>query len=76
MPIMKGKLFRRIQDGCIYEVIARASNRGEFRRWTVWNEKFRDRRIVLEVELARQAGWEPIEEPTKSMARYPAADLW
>ena len=73
---MKGKIFRRVQDGSIYEVIGRASNRGEFRRWTVWNEKFRDRRIVLEVELAWQAGWELVGKPRESMARYPAADLW
>ena len=73
---MKGKLYRRVQDDCIYEVIGQASNRGEYRRWTVWNEKFRDRRIVLEIELEQQVGWEPISAARESIARFPTANLW
>ena len=64
---MKGKLYRRIQDGCIYEVIGQAGNYGSSRRWLVWNKKFSERRIVLEVELVRQVGWELIETTRSSI---------
>lgn len=55
---MKGKLFRRNKDGYIYEAIGQEDTTGPSPRWILWNERVGERQYVLEVELARQVGWE------------------
>ncbi|NKB48809.1 MAG: hypothetical protein GKS02_05515 [Alphaproteobacteria bacterium] len=56
--MMKGKLYRRYANGCIYEVIGQAISDGAAPRWTLWNERFAERLAVTETELARQVGWD------------------
>ena len=55
---MKGKLYRRNQDGCIYEVIGQDERPGMAPRWILWNERVADRIVVTALELQRQVGWE------------------
>jgi hypothetical protein len=54
---MLGKLFRRYQDGYIYEVIGQIEFAGS-PRWILWNERVAERITVTTVELQRQVGWE------------------
>lgn len=56
--IMQGKLFRRNKDGYIYEAIGQEDATGPSPRWILWNDRVGERQYVLEVELARQVGWE------------------
>lgn len=55
---MQGKLFRRNKDGYIYEAIGQEDTTGPSPRWILWNDRVGERQFVLEVELARQVGWE------------------
>jgi hypothetical protein len=55
---MQGKLYRRNKDGYIYEVIGQENEAGPSPRWILWNDRVGERQYVLDVELARQVGWE------------------
>lgn len=55
---MEGKRFRRIQNGCIYEVIGRDETPGQPPRWILWNEKIGERALADDFRLNRQVGWE------------------
>ena len=55
---MEGKRFRRIQNGCIYEVIGREETPGQQPRWILWNEKIGKQELADDFRLNRQVGWE------------------
>ncbi len=55
---MKGKLYRRIEDGCIYEVIGQVESPAAPSRWILWNDRVGERKIVVDFQLMRQVGWE------------------
>ena len=55
---MQGKRFRRYANGCIYEVTGRADNSPISTNWILWNDRFSERLLVPEAELARQVGWD------------------
>ncbi len=55
---MKGNLYRRIQDGCIYEVIGQDEISGTSPCWFLWSERFGERQIVEGTQLTQQVGWE------------------
>ncbi len=70
---MKGKLYRRYANGCIYEVIGEAIHSGDAAKWTMWNERFAERVIVTETELARQVGWDLVGTSKTPMAEETTA---
>ena len=55
---MEGKRFRRIQNGCIYEIIGRDETPGRQPRWILWNDRIGERRFEVDFQLKRQLGWE------------------
>ena len=55
--MMKGKLYRRNNDGYIYEVIGRDETPGAVPCWVLWNDRAGERQIAMEIELERQVGW-------------------
>jgi hypothetical protein len=57
---MEGKRFRRIQNGCIYEIIGRDETPGRQPRWILRNEQVGGREFADEYQLKRQLGWELI----------------
>ncbi len=63
---MKGKLYRRIQDGCIYEVIEQDVGLGMEPRWILWNERLGERIFATDRDLGRQIGWELVGKAGKS----------
>ncbi len=63
---MKGKRYRRIQDGCIYEVIGQDERPGMAPRWILWNERIGERQFVVDFQLGRQLGWELVGKVGKS----------
>ena len=63
---MKGNLYRRIQDGCIYEVIGQDEISGTSPCWFLWNERFAERVSVIDFHLTRQVGWELVGKVGKS----------
>ncbi len=63
---MKGKLYRRNQDGCIYEVIGQDERPGMTPRWILWNERIGERQFVVDFQLGRQLGWELVGQVGKS----------
>ncbi len=65
---MKGKLFRRIQVGCIYEVIGQDESPGMASRWILWNERIGERIFARDDELGRQIGWDLVGKVEKSRA--------
>ncbi len=56
--MMEGKRFRRIQNGCIYEIIGRDETPGRQSRWILWNEQIGERQFEVDFQLKRQIGWE------------------
>jgi len=56
--IMEGKRFRRIQNGCIYEIIGRDETPGQQPHWILWNEAIGERVLAVDFQLKRQMGWE------------------
>jgi hypothetical protein len=54
---MEGRRFRRIQNGCIYEVIGRDDTPGQQPRWILWNEKIGEQEFADDFRLNRQVGW-------------------
>ncbi len=74
--MMKGKLYRRNNDGYIYEVIGRDETPGAVPCWVLWNDRAGERQIAMEIELERQVGWElvgtahgvePEDEPAREV---------
>jgi len=63
---MKGKRFRRYANGCIYEVIGRAEDSAVSANWILWNDRFSERLLVTEAELARQVGWDLVGSTKES----------
>ena len=63
---MIGNLYRRVQDGCIYEVIGQDEIFGTSPCWFLWNERFGERQIVMDTQLTRQVGWELVGKVGKS----------
>ena len=63
---MKGNLYRRIQDGCIYEVIGQDEISGTSPCWFLWNERFGERQIVMDFQLTQQVDWELVGKVGKS----------
>ncbi len=59
-------LYRRIQNGCIYEVIGQADSPGASPHWILWNERIGERQFVVDFQLARQVGWELVGKVGKS----------
>lgn len=55
---MEGKRFRRIQNGCIYEIIGRDETPGQQPRWILWNAAIGEREFAVDFQLNRQVGWE------------------
>ncbi len=55
---MKGKRYRRIQDGCIYDVIGQDETTGTSSHWILWSERLGERHSVIDFQLTRQIGWE------------------
>jgi hypothetical protein len=66
--IMKGKLFRRYANGCIYEVIGQVGSAGPTSKWILWNERFGERLVVSGPELSRQVGWDLVGTSDASAA--------
>ena len=66
---MKGKLYRRIQDGCIYEVIEQDLRLGMEPRWILWNERIGERIFATDRDLGRQIGRELVGKAGKSSPR-------
>ncbi len=62
---MKGKLYRRIQDGCIYEVIEQDVRLGMEPRWILWNDRIGERIFATDRDLGRQIGWELVGKAGK-----------
>ena len=56
--IMEGKRFRRIQNGCIYEIIGRDETPGGQPGWILWNEREGKEVFEIDFQLKRQVGWE------------------
>lgn len=56
--MMKGRLYRRMKDGYIYEVTEWENLPGVGTRWTLWNDRAGERQFAMDVELQRQVGWE------------------
>ncbi len=69
--VMKGKLYRRIQDGCIYEVIEQDVRLGMESRWILWNERLGERIFATDRDLGRQIGWELGGKAGKSKPHEP-----
>jgi len=57
---MKGKRFRRIQNGHIYEVIGRDETPGREPQWILWNDQIGEREFAPDMRLNRQLGWEVV----------------
>ena len=55
---MEGKRFRRVQNGCIYEIIGRDETPGRTPRWILWNEREDKEEFAVDYQLKRQVGWE------------------
>lgn len=73
---MKGKLFRRYANGCIYEVIDEVRNTGPTSKWILWNERFGERLVVTGPELSRQVGWDLVGTTGASAAEdKPAREM-
>ncbi len=68
---MIGNLYRRIQDGCIYEVIGQDEISGTSTCWFLWSERFGERQIVEGTQLTRQVGWELVGKVGKSKPHEP-----
>lgn len=66
---MEGKRFRRIQNGCIYDVIGRDETPGRTPRWILWNDRTGEQEFADDFRLKRQLGWELIgtaKQPEKT----------
>ncbi len=63
---MKGKLYRRIQDGCIYEIIGQDERPKMESRWILWNERIGERIFATDRDLRRQIGWDLVGKTGKS----------
>ena len=63
---MKGKLYRQINDGCIYEVIGQAEDFESSLSWVLWNERTGERQFVPEMRLRRQLGWDLVGRTKES----------
>ncbi len=63
---MKGNLYRRIQDGCIYEVIGQDERPGMAPCWILWNERIGERIFATDRDLGRQIGWDLVGKTGKS----------
>jgi hypothetical protein len=63
---MKGNLYRRNQDGCIYEVIGQDDSPDAPERWILWNDRIGERQFVDDFLLMRQVGWELVGKTGKS----------
>ncbi len=63
---MKGKLYRRIQDGCIYEVIEQDVRLRMEPRWILWNDRIGERIFATDRDLGWQIGWELVGKARKS----------
>ena len=70
---MEGRLYRRYANGCIYEVIDEADRSGTSPKWILWNDRFAERIIVTETELARQVGWDLVGTSNASSPQETAA---
>jgi len=74
--IMEGKRFRRIQNGCIYEIIGRDETPGGQPCWILWNEREGKEVFAVDFQLKRQVGWELVgksDQPETTAREAPPA---
>ena len=56
--MMEGRLYRRMKDGYIYEVVDKSVAHDGSPLWTLWNDRAGERQFAMDIELQRQVGWE------------------
>ncbi len=73
---MEGKRFRRIQNGCIYEIIGRDETPGQQPRWILRDDRTGEREFAVDFQLKRQVGWELVgksDQQETTLREVPAA---